>query len=148
MFFKNIFTDSPKRWECSKLCSLGLWWGSKTPQKAFSWWKIAKFHGPSDAMDGMRHSTFVPLCKLETKKSKVEASISGYSLERRVFWAQAQLSSSIRSKVMKDKLRHIKMKNVPLKKINFYHISLGHFINSMNCNKALEAVACHSSVTL
>ena len=65
------------------------------------------------------HLTFVRLCKLETEKSKVEASISGYSMERRVFWAQAQLSSSICSEVMKDKLKHIKMKTMPSKKSVF-----------------------------
>ena len=43
------------------------------------------------------------------KKSKAHTSISKYSFERRIFWAQAQLSSSIRSEVMKDKLRHIKI---------------------------------------
>ena len=57
----------------------------------------------------LRKKTHLTLRKLETKKSKAHASTSRYSFSKRIFWAQAQLTSSIRSEVMKDKLRHIKI---------------------------------------
>ena len=40
---------------------------------------------------------------------------SKYSLERRFFWVQSQLCSSIRSEVIEILLRHVKTKNCPKK---------------------------------
>ena len=50
--------------------------------------------------------------------SKCTYSILRYSLKKRVFWVQSELCSSIRSKVIEVKLRHVKTKNCMLSKLH------------------------------
>ena len=48
--------------------------------------------------------------------SKCTESICGYSLKKRVFRVQSELCSSIHSRVIEVKLRHVQMKNCTLSK--------------------------------
>ena len=61
-------------------------------------------------------SKFLLRYELGMEESKADKDRSRSSLERRIFWAQSQLSSSIRSEVMKDKLRHVKSRMKHMKK--------------------------------
>ena len=65
------------------------------------------------------HSRFLLRYELGMEESKAGKDRLRCSLERRIFWAQSQLSSSIRSEVMKNKLRHVKSRMKHMKKTIF-----------------------------